>query len=406
MSSSNQLKRSISLPGLVFFGVGTMVGGGFYALMGKVAGEAGMQAPFAIALAGVFATVSGLSFAELVSRYPVSAGEARYVSEGFQKPSLSAVVGGLVILTGIVSAAALSDATVGFLRDFINVPTILATCFVVLLIGAIAGWGVGQSVGAVAVITIIEVGALILAVFLADWEVARARFEWSALLPSAPASWLGVFSAMFLAFYAFVGFEDMVNMAEEVKNPRTTVPIAILVSIGVTTAIYTIVSLVAICSVPTEQLANSNTPLAEMVQGSGWFSQTGIGIVSLLTGVNGALVQVVMASRVGYGLAQRGQAPHWLAKIHPKTQTPLRATGLATSLILLFAIFLPLTTLAKFTSAIIMLVFALVNLALWRIKRRDPDPHGVGPRLPRFVPLAGFILCALTLLFQMWLVIW
>ena len=404
MSEPTQLKRSITLPFLIFYGLGTIVGGGFYALIGKVSGEAGLFAPVALGVAGLFALLTGLSFTELVSRYPVSAGEVRYVSEGFRRTWVAQLTGVLVILTGIVSAAALAVATIGFLQDFIAVPTAPAIFLLVVAMGAIAGWGIGQSVLLIAAITIIEVGALIYAVAVADGDFSQLAVNWQQFVPSMDADiWVGIFSAAFLAFYAFIGFEDMVNIAEEAKDPRRALPIAIVVSVMLSTLIYVLVSLAALLSVPPTQLAASNTPVAEMVRSHGWYSTTGLGLVSLLTGVNGALVQIIMASRVAYGMAKQGQAPGWLAHVNAKTHTPLRATVLSMVVVLVLALFFPLTTLAKITSAIILIIFATVNLALWRIKRRDPDLDGVGPRLPMWWPLLGLVGAVFVLAFQAWL---
>ena len=369
-----------------------------------MSGEAGLFAPVALGVAGLFALLTGLSFTELVSRYPVSAGEVRYVSEGFKRTWIAQLTGVLVILTGIVSAAALAVATVGFLQDFVAVPEAPAIFLLVVAMGAIAGWGIGQSMILIAAITIIEVGALVYAVAVAEGELSQLAVEWREFVPPMDADiWVGIFSAAFLAFYAFIGFEDMVNIAEEAKDPRRALPIAIVVSVVLSTVIYVLVSLAALLSVPPAQLAVSNTPVAEMVRGHGWYSTTGLGIVSLLTGVNGALVQIIMASRVAYGMANQGQAPLWLAHVNPHTRTPLRATILVMAIVLALALFFPLTTLAKVTSAIILVVFATINLALWRIKLRDPDLDGVGPRLPIWWPLLGLVGAIFVLTFQAWL---
>ena len=406
MAASAQLKRSISLPFLVLYGLGTMVGGGFYALLGKVAGEAGLLAPVALLLSGALALISAFSFAELSARYPVSAGEAHYVREGFGRGP-AALVGWLVISTGVVSAATLSVATVGFLGDLIALPSdSLAIIGVVLALGAVCAWGVDQSVALVTIITIIEVGALLAVAAVAADNLGRLPDA----LRSAPTlgssgAWLGLFSAAFLSFYSFVGFEDLVNMAEEVKEPERNLPRAILLCIVLTTVLYLLVSTVAVTARSPEALAASNTPIALIAGDDSWLSGTGLVVVSLLTGINGALVQIVMASRVAYGLARRGQAPRWLAIVNSKTQTPLRGTALMVAIVLTLALFLPLVSLAKITSWIILLVFAMVNLALWRIKGDDPAPTGPGPRYPRWLPLLGFTTCAAVLTFQGWLVL-
>lgn len=406
MSEGTTLRRSITLPFLILYGLGTMVGGGFYALLGKVAGEAGLLAPLALLFSGLFALLTGLSFAELVSRYPVSAGPVRYIREGFGRESIATLAGVLMILTGLVSAAALAVATIGFLQDFVAVPTKPAIAILVLGMGAVAAWGIGQSVAVVTVITVIEVAALIYVVLVADVQLAELTQRWRDFVPSMEGElWLGIFAGAFLAFYSFIGFEDMATMAEEVKDVRRSLPLAIIISVLLTILLYMVVSLVAVMSVPPAQLAASDTPIATVVSGHSWYSGMGLGIVSLLTGLNGALVQIIMASRVAYGMARDEHAPAWLARVNPRTRTPLRATALITGIILLLALLFPLTTLAKVTSGIILVIFCGVNLALWIIKGRDPDPEGEGPRLPRWLPLLGALGSVLVLGFQIWLVI-
>lgn len=401
--SISKLNRSISLPMLILYGLGTMIGGGFYALLGEITEEAALFTPLAFLLSGVLAFISATSFAELSSRFPFSAGEARYTQEGFSSKNFSTLVGWLVILTGIVSASALAVATVGFLQDFISVPQTLSILIIVLTMGAIAGWGIGKSVAFVALISIIEIGALVYIIFVAGDNLSALPSRWQELyVPTNSTVWLGVFSGAFLGFYAFIGFEDMVNMAEEVKDVRKNLPIAILVSIFLTTLIYIIVSTIAVLTVSPQMLSSSNTPVAEILRGHGSFSVTMLGVVSLLTGVNGALVQIIMASRVIYGLSKKDQAPTFLGKINAKTQTPLRATAIITLIVLVLAIFFPLQTLAESASFIILIIFAIVNLSLWRIKGRENRDCKQEISFPRWVSLFGFITSIAVLVFQLW----
>jgi amino acid transporter len=400
---SEKLNRSISLPMLILYGLGTMVGGGFYALLGEIAGEAALFTPLAFFLSGLLAFISATSFAELSSRFPFSAGEARYAQEGFSNKIFSTFVGWLVILTGIVSSAALAVATAGFLQDFITVPPIVAILCLVLAMGAIAGWGIGKSVTFVAIISVIEIGALIYIVFVAGDSLVELPNRWQELIvPQINTHWLGVFSGAFLGFYAFVGFEDMVNMAEEVKDVRKNLPIAILVSIFLTTIIYIVVSTIAVLTVSPEMLSGSNIPVAEILRGHGTFSMKMLGVVSLLTGINGALVQIIMASRVVYGLSKKDQAPTFLGKVSSKTKTPLRATSAITLIVLVLAIFFPLQTLAESTSFIILIIFAIVNLSLWLIKGKQNKDPKQKISFPRWVSLFGFTTSIVALLFQVW----
>lgn len=391
------LKRSISLTFIIFYGLGTMVGGGIYALVGKVSGISGMLAPFALLMAGIVAMISAFSFSELSARLPYSAGEAVYTQAAFNRKWLSGLVGWMVIATGVVSAATLSVATIGFLQDFVAVPELFAIAALVLVMGAIAAWGVGESVMLVAIITVIEVGALLFIIAISGNSLADLPARWPELIPSwSLADFQMIFFAGFIAFYAFIGFEDMVNMAEEVKDVRRNMPIAIITCMVVTTLIYMLVTLVAILKVPPEQLATANTPFALVVKEHGWVSTVGIGFVSIFTGINGALVQIIMASRVAYGLGKTGQAPPLFSFVHPERQTPLYATALMTAIVLVLALFFPLLTLAKATSTIILIIFALINLALWRIKGMENPPGGDMNLVPRWLPMLGFIFCTVV----------
>jgi len=404
--NESTLKRTVTLPFLIFYGVGTMVGGGFYALMGKVAGVAGMATPVAFALTGLLALFTALSFAELSSRYPVSMGSARYVYEGFASLRLSTLTGWLVILSGIVSAAALAVASAGFLNDMLAIHPLVAVIVIVIVIAGVATWGIGEAVAVVTLITTIEVLALFYVFASNVGSLDQIPMRWPELLlldPTLQLGWMAITAGSFLAFYAMIGFEDMVTLAEEVKDVRRVLPTAIIASILITTLLYVAVSMVAVLSLGPNILADSATPLAELVRSQGRIATLGIWLVSLVTGLNGALVQFIMAARVAYGMAQRGQAPAWLGKVNARTRTPARATVGAATVALLLALLLPLTSLAKITSAILLIVFATVNLALWRIKgkdSRDTEPDGL--RLPRWVPLIGCAVSLLILVFQGW----
>jgi basic amino acid/polyamine antiporter, APA family len=386
------LQRSLSLPLLTFYGLGTIVGGGFYALIGKVSIYAGMYTPFAFMTAAFIALFSAFSFAELSARFPKSAGESLYVRKAFRRKHLSTAVGWMVILTGVVSAATLATAIAGFLNDLIGLNPTLAIFVIVLSLGLIAAWGIMESVITAIIITVIEIGGLFFIVFVARDHLMDLPQRLPEILPPLSLDvWKGIFLGGFLAFYSFIGFEDMVNVAEEVKNPKRNLPIAILLSLLLTTILYFLVTLAAVSSVPLQQLGQSHTPLAEVVASWGLGTQKIIGVVSILAGVNGALVQIIMAARVAFGMAEGGLAPRWFSVIHPKTRTPLRATGVMTAVVLILALWFPLVTLAKATSSIILIIFTLVNLALVVIKLRSSEPPEGAPNYPLALPVAGFL---------------
>jgi APA family basic amino acid/polyamine antiporter len=393
------LKRTLSLPLLTFYGVGSILGAGIYVLIGKVAGTAGMYAPIAFGIASLLAVFTAFSYAELSARYPESAGEAVYVEEGLRLRPLTIVVGLAVVSVGIVSHAAMANGVVGYIRELVDLPPWLIVATFVLALGALAAWGISESTAAAAAITVIETAGLLLIIWATRENLADVPARLPELVPPADAeTWLGILSGAFLAFYAFIGFEDMINVAEEVRNPSFTLPAAILSALAFTALLYFIVSLAAVLSLPPQELGRSDAPLALLYQTTTGHGATVISVVSILAVVNGALIQIIMASRVLYGMSRRGWLPRALGTVNRRTRTPLNSTILVTGCILVLALWLPLVALAKLTSLITLSIFAVVNLALWRTKRRAPAP-GVTV-YPAWIPGTGFVVSAVFVLFQ------
>jgi amino acid transporter len=385
------LSRRLNLPLLVFYGLGTTIGAGIFVLVGKVAGRAGMAAPVSFLVASLLAAFTAFSFAELVARYPRSAGEAIYVREGFGSHRLALIVGLMVALSGVVSSAAIINGSVGYLQEFVAMPQALGVVLILALLTGLALWGIGESVTAAAIFTLLEIAALLLVIWAAKGSMADLPARGAELIPSVDtAAWIGVTAGAMLAFYAFLGFEDLVNVAEEAKDVTRTIPAAILITLAVTTLLYVLVSTVSVLTVPPAELAQSSAPLAfvyERATGSPSWVISGIAVFAVL---NGALIQMIMASRVIYGLADQHELPGGLAWVHPRTRTPMVATGLVAGVILALALGFPLEHLAETTSVIVLIVFAMVNLALVMIKRRGtPAPEGVRT-YPIWIPAIGF----------------
>lgn len=369
-----------------------------------------MYAPISFTLSALLAMITAFSYAELSSRFPHSAGEVRYINAAFNRKKLSQLVGWLVIFTGMVSAAALANATAGFIQDFIALPVVPLTILIVFILGAIAAWGITESVVVVTIITLLEVGGLCVIIFAGQDDLASLGTRWPDLIPTENildfAIWGSIISIAFLAFYAFIGFEDMVNVAEEVKDVRRTMPLAIIISMLLTLLLYILVSLVAVLSGDPSELAQSNTPMSVIMERQGSPIPPSImGMISMLASVNGALVQMIMGSRVLYGMARSGKAPASFGHVNTKTQTPLNATALVIVAVLMFALLFDLTTLARLTSAIILFVFACVNASLLKLKYSGEDsPHNVFT-VPFWLPLCGFIICCTMLAFEVWKVL-
>ena len=257
------LQRRINLPLLSFYGIGTILGAGIYVLIGKVAGYAGMQTPIAFLVAALLAGLTAFSYAELAVRYPKSAGEAIYIQEGFRRSYLSILVGLLIVAVGMTSTATLLNGLLGYLDAFILLPRWLVILGSVLIMTVVVMWGIGESVLIASIMTVVEIIGLLIILW-----VARDSFELVAdrapeiLKFNDALIWSGVLLGAFVAFYAFIGFEDMVNIAEEVKDPATTLPKGIIIALVVTTVFYIVIALVSVLSVEPVQLAQSNKPLA------------------------------------------------------------------------------------------------------------------------------------------------
>ena len=389
-SSGPALRRVVSLPWLVLYGLGTTIGAGIYALTGVVAGRAGMLAPLAFLLASFIALFSALSFAELSSRFPRAGGEAIYIREGFGRIGPSVAVGVLVVLAGLISAATVSVGFVGYLGEFVAFPRTAVVVIVLLGLGVVAAWGVKESVTLAGLMTLLEIGGLLAVVWLGGDRLAEVPARSAELFAIGPSLWQGVGSAAVLAFYAFLGFEDMVNVAEEVKDVRRAMPIAILVTVAVTTVLYALVSAVSVLAVPPAELAASEAPLALVFERCGGSARV-LGAIGICALLNGALIQLIKASRVLFGLAGQGGVPAILGRVGSRTRTPVLATALVTVLAALLAAAFPLETLAEATSIVTLATFALAHLALLLVKRRDPRP-AEATVFPGWVPVVGFLL--------------
>lgn len=387
---------------LVLYGVGTTVGAGVYALLGEISAKAGALAPWAFLLASLLAGFTALSFAELARRYPQSAATARYVEEGLRLKWLGLLVGLLVTLAGIVSSAALLNGMVNYLQLHLAVAAPVLVIAVAALMTLVACWGIAQSVWIAAIVCLVEVGGLIWLSALSAAAVDLQNVDWAPMVPRIEA-FPAVVTAAVLAFYAYIGFEDMVEVAEEVKDVTKTLPRAIITTLILTTVLYLVLVVSAQLAVSATTLAGFKAPLADLYQALTQREPVLISAISVLAIVNGVLVQLIMASRVVYGLASRGHLPATLRYVHPRTRTPLVATLLVGLLIVTFALVGSLAGLAEFTSVVMLVVFALANLSLWRLKAGTR--RSAGDRVPRLVPLAGFVICTAVAMRSVWLAI-
>ena len=394
------LKRALSLPLLTFYGLGTILGAGIYVLVGEVAGVAGLYAPLAFLVAAMVAALTAFTYAELAARYPYSGAEAVYVQEGLGRRELSTAVGLLIVFAGLVSSATLVNGFLGYLRVFAQVPEIIATIVVVLVLFGLALWGIVESVLVATVATVVEIAGLLMIIAVSADSFTTLPQRFGELIPPFTLdAWWSVAVGAFLAFYAFIGFEDMVNVSEEVKDAQHTVPRAIVLALTGSTVLYLLVVTAAVLTLPISILSQTDAPLARIFEQATGASPGVIALISLFAVINGALIQIIMSSRMLYGMAKAGWVSPELGHISERTHTPVVATAVIAAGVLAFALWLPLVTLAKLTSLAILLVFVLVNLSLIRIRKVQPEPPGVRV-YPVWVPYGGMLLAVVLLALQ------
>ena len=388
---SGGLRRAITPGLLLFFIVGDILGGGIYARVGQVAAETGGAIWVAFALALVMAAFTAGSYAELVGKYPRAGGAGLYVHLAFGHPFFTFIIAFAVVASGIASASALARAFGGdYLSAFVDVPVVLTALGLVALIAAVNLRGIEESVKINVVFTLVEMSGLVLIVVVAavaiaggDAEPARA-FEFK-----EDASLLGAaLAGAAIAFYALIGFEDSVNVAEETQDPPRTYPKALFGALAIAGTLYLFVTIGASMVVPTGDLAASSGALLEVIrQGPLDIPEKLFAAIGLLALSNGALINMIMASRLLYGMAEEGVVPRPFAKVLPSRRTPWFAIAFTSAVAAVLVATGDLGSLADTTVALLVVVFGIVNVCVLVLRReRVEHEHFV---VPSVVPVVG-----------------
>jgi len=394
-----QLKRILSLPLVILYGLGITIGAGIYVLVGETAGRAGMLAPFAFIAAAIVMLFPALCFAELSGRYPFSSGAAQYVEESFGSRTIGLFIGILMISAGLVAASTISLGTVSYLSSLTNLPSWILLVAVVFSMGLICAWGIRESVIFAGIMTLLEIGGLVAVIvggFFSDPDLLTHIDQ------LMPVEWSGdvivsIIQASLLAFFAFIGFEGISNIAEETMEPRKTLPKAILLTLAISTVIYVLVVSVALLTVGPEDLATQPAPLSHLFARTTGLPAAIITLIAIFATLNGVIVQIIMVSRLSYGLSSRGLLPAFFGTINEKTQTPLIATLLTVVAALAIALVFPVITLAEWTSRLILFVFAIVCVALAKLKLGSVPPPPGTFEVNAIVPVFGAIGCTALL---------
>jgi basic amino acid/polyamine antiporter, APA family len=402
-----ELRRGIGPWLLLFFVLGDIVGAGIYALVGEVGGLIGGAIWAAFLFAFVLAIFTAASYAELVTKYPRAGGSATYVNNAFRNPFISFMVAFAVMASGITSACTLTLAFSGdYLAQFITVPVLGAALVFMILINLINFYGISESVRINVILTIVEITGLLLiiiigvgALFAGTGDPGRA-FEFK----EGTSVLTALFAGTVLAFYALIGFDDSVNVAEETRNPSRNYPRAIFGALLLAGVIYLLVTFTASMVVPTNTLAESSGPLLEVVErGPIAIPTTLFAAIALLAVSNGALINMIMASRLIYGMADQGVMPTVFSNVHPGRRTPWVSIIFTTSIALILLITIggndeALGTLGSTTVVLLLIAFVMVNISVL-VLRRDEVGHEHF-RAPSAFPILGAVVASALLIYQ------
>jgi basic amino acid/polyamine antiporter, APA family len=398
-----KLKPTLTRKMLLLFIVGDILGGGIYARTGEVAGEVGGAIWTGFLVAAIIAGFTAASYAELVSKFPQAAGAALYIHKAFKRPLLTFVVAFAVMCSGVSSAAALATAFGGdYLSEFVDLPTVLVALGVIVVVSLINLRGIKESANFNLACTLIELGGLFLVVVIGGAFLFDGGGDASRALEfkdgDTPA--LLVIAGASVAFYALIGFEDAVNVAEETKDATRSFPRTLFMGLGLAGAVYLLVTVIAGMAVPADTLADSDGPLLEVVtQGPLSVDSKVFSAIALFAIVNGCLLNLVMASRLMYGMANEGVVPKLLGRVHDGRRTPWVAILFTASIAGVLAVLGDLTTLADTTVLLLLLVFVGVHVALL-VLRRTPVDHAHF-KAPTILPWLGVITCLGLALQQM-----
>lgn len=392
----SELKRHMGLFGTTMYGIGLILGAGIYVLIGQAAGIAGNVVWISFVFGAVAAVFSGLSYAELSSMFPKSAAEFLFVKNAFKNNFLAFIIGWMTLFTSVISASTVALGFGGYLTGFFGVPIVLSAVSLIALLSLINFIGIRESSWTNIVFTLIEASGLILIIYLG--------FTYGGTEPvnyfESAAGLGGISIAFVLIFFAFIGFEDIVNIAEETKNPKKVLPRAIILSVSITAIIYILVSLAAIQVLDWKELGSSLAPLADVAKKTlGSNGQFILSIIALFATANTVLIIMLAGSRIIYGMAAQRSLPLLLSRIHYKTKTPwIAVLGIMITSII-FSFLGNIVTVANISVFFIAITFAMVNLSVILLRYREPSmerPFKIPINIGRFplLPLFGVVISA------------
>lgn len=389
------LKRELSFLEVTLSGVGVIFGAGIYVLIGKAAALGGNALWLSFFIGAILASLTGLSYAELSSMYPKAGAEYDYVEHAFGK-RLAFFIGWLVIVAGVIGGATVSLGFAGYFSALFGTPIFLAVCGLLFFLMLINLYGIKQSAGFAVVSAIIESLGLILIILIGLPYISSTN------LLEMPLGLSGVFSAAALLFFAYIGFEDIVKLSEETKKSVRTIPLALLLSIAISTIIYILVAISAVSILGWESLVASSAPLADAASkalgGNAFFV---LSIIALFATSNTVLLFLLATSRIIYGMARDRVLPGLLGELLPNRRTPYVSILLITFFAAIFALSGKIESVANLTNFMLFITFLTINVAVIYLRYKYPVvkrpfrvPLGIGkfPILPAFGIATSFLL--------------
>jgi len=386
----SELKRHMGLFQLTMYGTGLILGAGIYVLIGEAAGFAGDSVWIAFALGSVVALFAGFSYAELSSIFPKAAAEYVFIKNAFKNNFFAFLIGWLTAVTSIITAATVALGFGGYFAEFVNIPIIISAIGLLVILSIVNFVGIRESAWTNTIFTIIEASGLILIIIIGFTFANPEPVNYY----ESPSGFSGIVIAFVLIFFAFIGFEDMANIAEEVKKPKKTLPKAIILSVVIAGILYVLVSLAVVRVVNWEELANSSAPIALVAErGLGAEAHILLSSIALFAITNTVLITLVAGSRIFYGMAKEKVFPAIIGKIHLKTKTPWVAVIVILITSMAFTLIGDIVIVANITVFAIVITFAAVNLAVIVLRYTEPDierkfkvPINIGkfPILPLF----------------------
>lgn len=398
-----ELKRSLGLIECTLMGVGVMLGAGIYALVGQAAMLAGNAVWLSFLAASIVAGLTGLSYAELSSFIPKAGGEYYYARRAFGH--LVAFLATWLLLLGIaVCSATVAIGFAGYLNAMLGVDEIWSASLLVVATAMLLVYGIKQSAWVAGVCTAVELVGLGIII-----AVGLPRIGTMDYFETATGGQLGVLSAAALIFFAYIGFEEIVQLAEETRDARKNIPRAVLLSLVITTALYVIVALCAISVLGWQKLGTSKSPLADVAEFAlGHKAFLVLSVIALFSTANTVLIMLMSAARLLYGMAEDGSLPRTLARIHTTRQSPYVATGAVAALAIAMIVTLRnIAVVANLTNFSLLATFVIINGAVVVLRYREPDAHrpfripGSVGKLP-VIPFLGVLSSVAMLPFVGW----